>query len=90
MLCNLKKKVRFGISEHVQVRWRLKLAKIAREGQVFAIEKNEPDLENCFQNQRKFRADLTAIHGKAPEGLETFPEPGCYFYRWNRLAKWRN
>ena len=51
----------------------IEAAKLAPEGQVFAIEKNEPDLENCFQNQRKFRTDITAIHGKAPEGLETFP-----------------
>ncbi|MGF9979037.1 precorrin-6y C5,15-methyltransferase (decarboxylating) subunit CbiE [Viridibacillus arvi] len=54
-------------------------AKLAPEGQVFAIEKNEGDLENCLQNQRKFRTDLTAIHGKAPEGLETFPNPDAIF-----------
>jgi len=52
---------------------------LAPEGQVFAIEKNEPDLENCFQNQRKFRVDLTAIHGKAPQGLEQFPDPDAIF-----------
>lgn len=57
----------------------IEAAKLAPEGQVFAIEKNEPDLENCFQNQRKFRADLTAIHGKAPLGLETFPDPDAIF-----------
>ncbi|MGE7925368.1 precorrin-6y C5,15-methyltransferase (decarboxylating) subunit CbiE [Viridibacillus arvi] len=54
-------------------------AKLAPEGQVFAIEKNEGDLENCLQNQRKFRTDLTAIHGKAPERLETFPNPDAIF-----------
>ena len=57
----------------------IEAAKLAPEGQVFAIEKNEPDLENCFQNQRKFRADLTAIHGKAPQGLEQFPDPDAIF-----------
>ena len=57
----------------------IEAARIAPEGQVFAIEKNEPDLENCFQNQRKFRTDLTAIHGKAPQGLETFPDPDAIF-----------
>lgn len=57
----------------------IEAARLAPEGQVFAIEKNEPDLENCFQNQRKFRADLTAIHGKAPQGLETFPDPDAIF-----------
>lgn len=57
----------------------IEAARLAPEGQVFAIEKNEPDLENCFQNQRKFRADLTAIHGKAPQGLENFPDPDAIF-----------
>lgn len=57
----------------------IEAARLAPEGQVFAIEKNEPDLENCFQNQRKFRADLTAIHGKAPSGLENFPDPDAIF-----------
>ena len=59
--------------------FRSEAAKLAPEGQVFAIEKNEPDLGNCFQNQRKFRTDLTAIHGKAPQGLENFPDPDAVF-----------
>lgn len=54
-------------------------AKIAREGQIFAIEKNEGDLANCMENQHKFRTDLTAIHGKAPEGLDNFPNPNAIF-----------
>jgi precorrin-6Y C5,15-methyltransferase (decarboxylating) len=57
----------------------IEAAKLASEGQIFAIEKNEPDLENCYQNQRKFRTDITAIHGKAPQGLETFPDPDAIF-----------
>ncbi|WP_019241193.1 precorrin-6y C5,15-methyltransferase (decarboxylating) subunit CbiE [Bacillus massilioanorexius] len=57
----------------------IEAAKIAREGQVFAIEKNEADLDNCMLNQQKFRVDLTAIHGKAPEGLEMFPDPDAIF-----------
>lgn len=57
----------------------IEVAKLAPEGQVYAIEKNEADLENCFQNQRKFRTDLTAIHGKAPNGLESFPDPDAIF-----------
>ncbi|MGW6300235.1 precorrin-6y C5,15-methyltransferase (decarboxylating) subunit CbiE [Peribacillus butanolivorans] len=57
----------------------IEAAKLSPEGQVFAIEKNEPDLENCLQNQLKFRTDLTAIHGKAPQGLETFPDPDAVF-----------
>ncbi|WP_312755326.1 precorrin-6y C5,15-methyltransferase (decarboxylating) subunit CbiE [Rummeliibacillus suwonensis] len=57
----------------------IEAARIARDGQVFAIEKNEGDLANCIENQHKFRTDLTAIHGKAPEGLETFPNPDAIF-----------
>jgi precorrin-6B C5,15-methyltransferase / cobalt-precorrin-6B C5,C15-methyltransferase len=57
----------------------IEAAKIAREGQVFAIEKNEGDLENCKQNLAKFRVDATLLHGKAPEGLDTFPDPDAVF-----------
>ncbi|WP_227935521.1 precorrin-6y C5,15-methyltransferase (decarboxylating) subunit CbiE [Alkalihalobacillus deserti] len=52
---------------------------IAKEGSVFAIEKNEHDLENCLLNQVKFRTDFTAIQGKAPEKLDTFPDPDAIF-----------
>jgi precorrin-6Y C5,15-methyltransferase (decarboxylating) len=54
-------------------------AKIAREGQIFAIEKNEGDVENCKQNLVRFRVDATLVHGKAPEGLDTFPDPDAVF-----------
>lgn len=57
----------------------IEAGKIAREGQIFAIEKNAPDLENCMLNQQKFRVDLTTVHAKAPEGLETFPDPDAIF-----------
>ncbi|OIK09221.1 cobalamin biosynthesis protein CbiE [Bacillus sp. MUM 116] len=57
----------------------IEAAKIAREGQIFAIEKNEGDLENCKQNLVKFRVDATLIHGKAPEGLDAFPDPDAVF-----------
>lgn len=57
----------------------IEAAKLAPEGQVYAIEKNEADLENCFQNLKKFRTDITAVHGKAPLGLENFPDPDAIF-----------
>lgn len=57
----------------------IEAAKIAREGQIFAIEKNEGDLENCRQNLARFRVDATVIQGKAPEGLDTFPDPDAVF-----------
>jgi precorrin-6B C5,15-methyltransferase / cobalt-precorrin-6B C5,C15-methyltransferase len=47
--------------------------------QVFAVEKNEGDLENLRENQVKFRTDFVAIHAKAPEGLDTFPDPDAVF-----------
>lgn len=57
----------------------IEAAKIAREGAVFAIEKNEADLENCRQNLAKFRVDATVAHGKAPDGLSDFPDPDAVF-----------
>lgn len=57
----------------------IECARIARMGQVFAIEKNEADLANCHQNMKKFRVDLTTIHGKAPEGLAQFADPDAVF-----------
>lgn len=57
----------------------IEAGKIAREGQIFGVEKNAPDLENCMANQKKFRVDMTAIHAKAPEGLDTFPNPDSIF-----------
>lgn len=57
----------------------IEAARIARYGEVYAIEKNEGDLENCIQNMAKFRADLTALLGKAPQGLDAFPDPNSIF-----------
>ena len=57
----------------------IEAGKLAPEGQVFAVEKNAPDLENCLQNQQKFRVDITAIHSKAPAGLENFSDPDAIF-----------
>ncbi|MFJ7405523.1 MULTISPECIES: precorrin-6y C5,15-methyltransferase (decarboxylating) subunit CbiE [unclassified Lysinibacillus] len=57
----------------------IEAGKLAPEGQVYAVEKNAPDLENCLQNQQKFRVDVTAIHCKAPAGLEHFPDPDAIF-----------
>ena len=57
----------------------IEMAKQAREGQVYAIEKNEYDLENCLQNQLRHRTDITAILGKAPARLDEFPDPDAIF-----------
>jgi len=57
----------------------IEAAKIAREGQIFAVEKNEADLENCRENLAKFRVDAHTFHGKAPEGLSEFADPDAVF-----------
>lgn len=57
----------------------IEAARIARYGQVFALEKNADDLENCRQNMQKFRTDVTVINSKAPEGLEQFADPDAIF-----------
>lgn len=57
----------------------IEAARIARLGEVYAIEKNEADLENCKQNTMKFRTDITAVLGKAPQRLEEFPDPNAIF-----------
>ncbi|WP_088102339.1 precorrin-6y C5,15-methyltransferase (decarboxylating) subunit CbiE [Halalkalibacter urbisdiaboli] len=57
----------------------IEAAKIAKEGQIYAIEKNEADLENCFENMKQFRTDFTAVHGKAPDYLDEWPDPDAVF-----------
>ncbi|TXK83474.1 precorrin-6y C5,15-methyltransferase (decarboxylating) subunit CbiE [Paenibacillus sp. N3.4] len=57
----------------------IEAARIAREGAVFAIEKNEDDLKNCLENSAKFRVDLTAVQGRAPKGLDEFADPDAVF-----------
>ncbi|PZE20450.1 precorrin-6y C5,15-methyltransferase (decarboxylating) subunit CbiE [Paenibacillus xerothermodurans] len=57
----------------------IEAARIARQGEVYAIEKNEADLQNCLENMHRFRADITAVQGRAPEGLAAFPDPNAIF-----------
>jgi precorrin-6Y C5,15-methyltransferase (decarboxylating) len=53
--------------------------RLAPYGQVFAIEKNEGDMANIEKNRIKFRTDFTAIHAKAPAGLDELPDPDAVF-----------
>ncbi len=53
--------------------------RLAPFGDVFAVEKNEADLVNIEANRKKFRADFTIIHGKAPDGLDSLPDPDAVF-----------
>lgn len=57
----------------------IEAARIAKEGKVYAIEKNADDLENCRKNMVKFRTDFFLMHGQAPEGLESFEDPDAVF-----------
>lgn len=53
---------------------------LAREGQVFAIEKNTEDIGIVRQNIEKFGlTNLEAVHGNAPDGLEAWPDPDAVF-----------
>ncbi|WP_017727727.1 precorrin-6y C5,15-methyltransferase (decarboxylating) subunit CbiE [Halalkalibacterium ligniniphilum] len=57
----------------------IEAARIAKEGKVFAIEKNEHDLKNCRLNMVKFRTDFHVVQGKAPEKLDHFLDPDAVF-----------
>ncbi|MBS4190792.1 precorrin-6y C5,15-methyltransferase (decarboxylating) subunit CbiE [Bacillus sp. FJAT-49705] len=61
----------------------IEAAKIAREGEVYAIEKNDGDLQNCLENQLKHRTDFIAVLGKAPDRLDEFPDPHAIFIGGN-------
>ncbi|CAH1205344.1 Cobalamin biosynthesis bifunctional protein CbiET [Paenibacillus auburnensis] len=54
-------------------------ARIARLGKIFALEKEQVNLPNMEANRRKFRADYTIVHSKAPEGLDKLPDPDAVF-----------
>lgn len=58
----------------------LEAARIARCGHVYAIEKNAADAENARENARRLRAtNYTIVEGKAPECLESWPDPDAVF-----------
>lgn len=49
-------------------------------GRVFAIEKNEEDVGIARRNVAKFEAtNVTVTHGKAPAGLDAWPDPDAIF-----------
>ncbi len=58
----------------------LEAARLARNGHVWAIEKNPGDAANARENARRLRAsNYTLIEGKAPAGLDTWPDPDAVF-----------
>lgn len=47
---------------------------------MYAIEKNEGDAANAWENTLRFQAtNYTLRHGKAPEGLDAWPDPDAVF-----------
>ncbi|MBI5437948.1 MAG: precorrin-6y C5,15-methyltransferase (decarboxylating) subunit CbiE [Nitrosomonadales bacterium] len=58
----------------------LEAARIARRGHVWAIEKNAEDVTNARENAKRLRAtNYTLLEGKAPDQLDTWPDPDAVF-----------
>lgn len=58
----------------------LEAARLCPQGHVWAIEKNEVDFAIAGQNARAFGvSNHTLVHGKAPEGLDAWPDPDAVF-----------
>ncbi|TAM48221.1 MAG: precorrin-6y C5,15-methyltransferase (decarboxylating) subunit CbiE [Gammaproteobacteria bacterium] len=58
----------------------LEAARLAPDGHVYAIEKNAEDAAIALDNRRRLRVhNYTLVHGKAPQGLETWPDPDAVF-----------
>lgn len=58
----------------------LEAARLAPRGHVWAIEKNPGDAANARENARRFRAHNYSLReGKAPEGLDVWPDPDAVF-----------
>ncbi len=58
----------------------LEAARLCPQGHVWAVEKNEADFAIAGQNVRAFGvSNHTLVHGKAPEGLDAWPDPDAVF-----------
>ena len=58
----------------------LEAARLARHGHVWAIEKNTADAANARENARRLKAsNYTLVEGKAPDGLDAWPDPDAVF-----------
>ena len=58
----------------------LEAARLCREGHVYAIEKNEDDAAIGQRNRHATGlSNHTLVHGKAPAGLEAWPDPDAVF-----------
>ena len=58
----------------------LEAARLASDGYVYAIEKNEADAAIAEQNRRELGVhNYHLIHRKAPDGLDDWPDPDAVF-----------
>ena len=58
----------------------LEAARLAPQGHVWAIEKNEADAANARANAAQFRiSNYTLFDGKAPQHLNSWPDPDAVF-----------
>nr|VFK44855.1 MAG: precorrin-6Y C5,15-methyltransferase (decarboxylating) [Candidatus Kentron sp. TC] len=58
----------------------LEAARLCPDGHVYAIEKNVDDCANITHNRKGLRiVNYTLTHGKAPEGLDDWPNPDAVF-----------
>ena len=58
----------------------LEAARLCPQGHVWAIEKNEADITIARANRDAFGvSNHTLVHGRAPEGLEAWPDPDAVF-----------
>lgn len=58
----------------------LEAARLCAQGHVYAIEKNADDFAIALSNRTSLRVtNYTLLHGRAPAGLETWPDPDAVF-----------
>ncbi|MGZ5000273.1 MAG: precorrin-6y C5,15-methyltransferase (decarboxylating) subunit CbiE [Methylomonas sp.] len=58
----------------------LEAARLCPQGHVYAIEKNEADAAIALSNRTSLRvSNYTLLHGRAPAGLESWPDPDAVF-----------
>ena len=58
----------------------IEMARMARKGQVYAIERKEEALDLLRSNQKQFGvANMTVIHGSAPQACMDLPAPSHVF-----------
>jgi len=57
----------------------IEAAHIARDGRVYAIEKNPEHARHARLNCKKFHADISLVEAEAPEGLVEWADPDAVF-----------